>query len=216
MKVRAVKVFRFIKINDTFTLIYFILLIMTHPTDILNFNKLYNDYYQQFVRFAMGYVRDEAKAQDFVSDAFAAYWESKATLISNTNAQGYILTIVRNKCLNYLQHKKIKLRAIEELTDHAQWLLNTKINTLEACNPDKIFSQEIQQIIENTINKQPQRTAQIFRMSRFEQLTHREIAENVKLSTKSVEYHISKVLAELRIQLKDFIITILILFSFIY
>ena len=188
---------------------------MTHPTDILNFNKLYNDYYQQFVYFAMGYVRDETKAQDFVSDAFAAYWECKDTLLTDTNAPGYILTIVRNKCLNYLQHKKVKLKAIEELTDHAQWVLNTKINTLEACNPDKIFSQEIQQIIEDTINKQPQRTAQIFRMSRFEQLSHREIAEMLKLSTKSIEYHISKVLSELRIQLKDFIITTLILFSFI-
>ena len=189
---------------------------MTNTTDILNFNKLHNDYYQQFVHFAMGYVRDEAKAQDFVSDAFAAYWECKDTLLTDTYAPGYILTIVRNKCLNYLQHKKIKLRAIEELTDHAQWVLNTKINTLEACNPDKIFSQEILQIIENTINKQPQRTAQIFRMSRFEYLSHREIAEKLKLSAKSVEYHITKVLTELRIQLKDFIITILILFSFIY
>lgn len=189
---------------------------MTNSTDILNFNKLYNEHYQQFVYFAMGYVRNVTKAQDFVSDAFAAYWKCKDTLPSDCNAPGYILTIVKNKCLNYLQHKKIKLRAIEELTDHEQWVLNTNINTLEACNPDKIFSQEIQQIIEDTINKQPHRTAQIFRMSRFEYLSHREIAEKLKLSTKSVEYHITKVLSELRIQLKDFIITILILFSFIY
>ena len=188
---------------------------MIHPTDILNFNKLYNDYYQQFVHFAMGYVRDEAKAQDFVSDAFAAYWECKNTLLTDTNAPGYILTIVRNKCLNYLQHKKVKLKAIEELTDHAQWVLNTKINTLEACNPEKIFSQEIEQIIENTLEKLPQKTAQIFQMSRYELLTHREIAQQLKLSTKSVEYHISKALSELRINLKDFLISILLIFSFI-
>lgn len=188
---------------------------MHKSSDIHNFNKLYNDYYRQFVHFALGYVKDETRAQDFVSDAFATYWECKDSLATDTNAPGYILTIVKNKCLNYLQHKKVKLKAIEELTEHAQWVLNTNINTLEACDPEYIFSQEIRQIIEKTLNKQPQRTAQIFRMSRFEHLSHQEIAKKLELTTKSIEYHISKVLSELRIQLKDFIITILILFSFI-
>ena len=178
-----------------------------------DFNKLYNTCYQDFVRFALGYMKDESKAQDFVSDAFIAYWERKKGLSDDNNAPGYILTIVKNKCLNYLQHKKVKLNAIKELTDHAQWVLNTNINTLAACNPDNIFSQEIQQIIDNTINKQPQRTAQIFIMSRYENLSHREIAEKLKLSTKSIEYHITKVLSELRIQLKDFLIALFALFT---
>lgn len=184
---------------------------MSSPKDIAIFNKLFNDYYRQFVSFAMGYIKDEEKAQDFVSDAFASYWEKKNTLVEDTNAPGYILTIVRNNCLNYLQHKKVKVRAAEELTDHAQWVLNTKINTLEACNPDKIFSKEIEQIIENTINKLPNRTEQIFRMSRFEHLSHREIAEKLDLTTKSVEYHITKTLNDLRLNLKDFL-TVAVLF----
>ena len=184
---------------------------MSSSTDIAIFNKLFNDYYRQFVRFAMGYIKDEAKSQDFVSDAFAIYWEKKETLAEDTNAPGYILTIVRNNCLNYLQHKKIKQRATQELTDHAQWAIDTQINTLEACDPDKIFSEEIEQIIENTINKLPERTAQIFRMSRFEHASHRDIANQLGLTTKSVEYHITKTLSELRLNLKDFL-TILVLF----
>lgn len=179
--------------------------------DIAIFNKLFNDYYQQFVRFAMGYIKDEAKAQDFVSDAYASYWEKKEMLANDTNAPGYILTIVRNNCLNYLRHKKVKQKAAEEFIEHAQWVLNTKINTLEACNPDKIFSEEINQIIATTINKLPERTAEIFRMSRFEHLSHLEIAKTLNLSTKSIEYHISKTLNELRLNLKDFL-TILLLF----
>lgn len=184
---------------------------MNRPKDIATFNKLYNEYYQQFVRFAMGYIKDEVKAQDFVSDAFASYWEKKDILYEGTNAPGYILTIVRNNCLNYLQHQRIKLKAVKELSDHAQWILNTKINTLEACNPNKIFLKEVNQIIESTITKLPKRTAQIFRMSRFEHLSHREIARTLDISTKSVEYHITKTLNELRISLKDYL-TLLALF----
>lgn len=179
---------------------------MQKSHSIYNFNELFDSYYNQFVYFAIRYVKDESKAQDFVSDAFITYWENKDKLLLDTNAAGYILTIVRNKCLNYLQHEKVKLRAIKEITEHTQWVLNTNINSLEACNPHYIFSQEIQQIIDNTINKQPKRTAQIFIMSRYENLSHREIAEKLKLSTKSIEYHINKVLNDLRIQLKDFIV----------
>ncbi len=184
---------------------------MSSSKNIAIFNKLFNDYYRQFVCFAIGYVKDEAKAQDFVSDAFASYWEKKETLSEDTNAPAYILTIVRNNCLNYLKHNKIKQRATQKLTDHAQWVLNTKIYTLEACKPDNIFSDEINQIIENTINNLPKRTAQIFRMSRFENLSHREIAKQLSLSTKSVEYHITKTLTDLRLNLKDFLTVVVLL-----
>ena len=50
-------------------------------------------------------------------------------------------------------------------------------------------------------------------MSRYENLSHREIAEKLKLSTKSIEYHITKVLSELRIHLKDFLIALFALFT---
>lgn len=188
---------------------------MPTSKNIIVFNKLFNDYYRQFVCFAMGYIKDEAKAQDFVSDAFSIFWEKKEMLSEETNAPGYILTIVKNNCLNYLQHKKIKKRATKELTEHAQWVMDTRINTLEACDPDKIFSKEINQIIEDTINNLPKKTAEIFKMSRFEHSSHREIAKKIGLSTKSVEYHISKTLNELRFNLKDFLTTtLLFLFYF--
>lgn len=182
--------------------------------DIATFNKLFNEHYQKFVYFAMGYVKDEAKSQDFVSDAFCTFWEKKDELPGDINAPAYILTIVRNNCLNYLKHEKVKLRAAKELSDHAQWVLDTKINTLEACKPEKIFSEEIKQIVNNTISNLPERTEKIFRMSRFEQLSHREIAKQLGVSTKTIEYHITQSLNELRINLKDFL-TLLPLF-FLY
>lgn len=181
-----------------------------NQSDIVNFNKLFNDYYQQFVYFALGYVKDEEKAQDIVSEAFYIYWEKRDLLLQDANTPSYILTIVKNKCLNNLKHKKIKLKATQEISDHAQWVLNTKINTLEACNPGNIFSEEILQIIDSTLDKLPAKTKQVFKLSRFENLSHREIAQELQFSTKAVEYHITKALNKLRINLKDFL-TILIL-----
>jgi DNA-directed RNA polymerase specialized sigma24 family protein len=83
---------------------------MDSASDIRNFNNLFNEYYSRFVRFAMGYLKDRPVAEDFVSEAFTLYWENRENLLPNTNAPAYILTIVKNKCINHLHHEQIRLR----------------------------------------------------------------------------------------------------------
>lgn len=183
-------------------------------SDIKNFNTLFNEYNQRFIRFATGYVKEVEIAEDIVVEAFTAYWENRDSLSPQTVPQAYILTIIRNKCINHLQNQKVKLRVKEELREHAEWLLQTKISTLEACDPDFLFSDEIQQIIHDTLKKLPKKTRQIFVLNRFNGLSYKEIAEKMNLSNKSIEFHISKALSQFRLALKDFIYLSLILLYF--
>lgn len=187
---------------------------MNSSRDIQDFNSLFNEYYRRFVRFAMGYLKEEQTAEDFVSEAFTVYWEKKTSLNSDTNPPAYILTIVRNKCLNHLKHMQIQQRVTDELRDHSEWLLQTKISTLEACDPDFLFSKELKEIIDNTLEKLPGKTRQIFSFSRDQGLTYKEIANKTNLSQKAVEFHISKALQLLRISLKEFIALLIFLFLF--
>jgi len=90
---------------------------MNSYSDIKQFNELFNEYYERIVRFAKSYVRDLAVAEDFASEAFAAFWENRAILSDETNPLAYILTIVKNKCINYLKHEQIRLKAERELND---------------------------------------------------------------------------------------------------
>src|SRR5690554_3796198 len=112
-------------------------------SDIKGFNQLFNDYNERFIRFAVGYVKDRQAAEDFVSEAFTAFWENRHQLSPDTRPPAYILTIVKNKCLNHLQHMHVRQRVAEELRDHSDWLLQTKISTLEACDPDFLFSDTV-------------------------------------------------------------------------
>lgn len=180
--------------------------------DIKTFNQLFNEYYPRFIRFAASYVHEQEIAEDFVSEAFTAYWENYAALEENTNARAYILTIVRNKCLNYLKHIQVKRRVKQLMIDDADWKLSLSINTLEACNPDFLFSDEIKRIVDETLEKLPDRTCQIFLMSRSEGLSYKEIAEKLNLSTKSIEYHISNALSAFRISLKEFLHILVFIF----
>ncbi|MGI6573052.1 MAG: RNA polymerase sigma-70 factor [Fermentimonas sp.] len=185
---------------------------MNSFSDLQSFNNLFNEYHERFIRFALSYVKEKHIAEDFVSEAFIAFWENREQLLSNTKPQAYILTVIKNKCLNHLQHVQVRQRAEKELNDHAEWVLSTRISTLQACDPEFIFSNEIQQIIESTLNKLPKKTRQIFLLNRYQGLSYKDIAEQMDLSIKTIEFHISKALSRLRFSLKDYILFLPLLF----
>lgn len=183
-------------------------------TDIESFNRLFNEYYTPFIRFAQGYVKEQETAEDFVSEAFTAYWENRRELLPDTKPQAYILTIVKNKCLNHFQHIQVRQRTENLLNDHATWRLSISINTLQACNPELLFSEDIERIIDETLRRLPKKTRQIFILSRFDGLSYKEIARKMNLSIKSIEFHMSKALGQFRLSLKDFIYLLPFLFYF--
>ena len=187
---------------------------MLHPPHIQDFNRLFNEYYDRFVRFASGYVKEKQIAEDFVSEAFTTYWENRDTLLADSKPQAYILTIVKNKCLNYLQHIRVRLRAEQRLSEHAEWRLTTQINNLQACDPNFLYSEEIRRILAKTLRKMPQKTRRIFVMNRYQGLSYKDIALRTNLSIKTIEFHISKALDQLHLSLKDFIYCLSTLFYF--
>lgn len=187
---------------------------MNSFTDIHRFNQLFNEYYERFICFAQGYVRERETAEDFVSEAFTLFWENRESLFSDTKPQAYILTIVKNKCLNHLQHTQVKQRTENILCEHESWRLSLSINTLRACDPEFLFSEEMERIIHETLQSLPKKTHQIFVLNRFEGLSYHEIAEKMNLSCKTIEYHISRALRELRINLKYLYILTPFLFIF--
>ncbi len=178
---------------------------MSTFTSIQRFNRLFNEYYPRMLRFALGYVKDEQVAEDIVSESFTRYWEEMEKLLPDTIPQAYILTIVRNKCLNYLEHVQVRQRAEKQLNEHAEWALKTRIQTLEACDPDFLFSKEIRELILFSLKHLPEKTRRIFLLNRYKGLSYKEIAQMLDISPKTVEFHISKALKLLRPLLKDFI-----------
>lgn len=185
---------------------------MLASMDLRAFNQLFTEYQGRFIRFAQTYVRDMAIAEDFTVEALMYYWENRKTLPDHTNVPAYVLTIIKHKCLNHLQHLRVREEASARLRDHAQWELNTRISTLRACEPHELFTLEAQLIVDRTLAGMPDQTRKIFIMSRYENKSHKEIAELTGMTTKGVEFHINKVLKELRVNLKDYFPLFLYLF----
>lgn len=116
-----------------------------------------------------------------------------------------LVTILKNKAIDYLRAEMRKQLALEDMAETAMRNLEIQVTALNACDPDELFAEEIQRIVQDVLKTLPEKTREIFLLSRYENKTVKETALQVNLSPKTVEYHISQSLKALRIALKDYL-----------
>lgn len=176
------------------------------------FNELYRKHYDGFVRFADSYVLDRAVAEDMVAESFMAYWNNRKSMRADSNVRAYLLTVLKNKCLNHLHQRQFREKQLHDIGKVSQWDLQTRISTLEVCNPEEVFSAEIQQLVDKAVRELPERTLQVFLMSRYEHKSNKEIAAALGITVKGVEFHVTKALEQLRRQLRDYLPALVLLY----
>jgi len=169
-----------------------------------NFNRIYTEYYKKSFLFVKSYVHDDFAAEDIVSEAMVKLW-NRMKERPLESVQAYLFTILKNSSLDHLKHEAVKKTAYRSINEMLKLELDIRISVLQSRDPDKIFSSEIQEIIENTLTSLPEKTRQIFTMSRFEYKSNREIADFLGITVKGVDYHIAGTIKELKIALKDYL-----------
>lgn len=169
-----------------------------------DFVKVYERNYRRSFLFAKSYVHDDMVAEDIVAESLLKYWQ-----VCKENeeevSEAMLVTILKNKSIDYLRSEKHKQEALDNMSETAIRNLEIQISSLEACEPDELFSDEIHDIIKNTLKTLPSLTCEIFMLSRYENMSVKEIAEKKQITPKAVEYHITKSLKALRITLKDYL-----------
>ena len=103
-----------------------------YKEDITSFNQLYKEFQRRFVRFANTYVRDLTTAEDITIEAMMYYWENRQSLSEDSNIPAYILTIIKNKCLNHLRHKLVVQETASKLQEEYTISLRMNLDSLEA------------------------------------------------------------------------------------
>lgn len=168
------------------------------------FGHLYNQYRQRFVLIARRYVRDRMVAEDIVADSFVAFWNSRSKLASDTNLPAYILTIVKNNCLNWLRAQQIHFRIEDDLASTQSRLIDANIRSLSAMDPSSLFASDVQSIVSDAIARMPELTREIFILNRNTGMTYAEIAEELGISQRRVTSEMQAALSILRKALKDY------------
>lgn len=178
---------------------------MGTTSELAQFNEFFMKYQSRFIRFAYMYIRDEKATEDIVMEAMMSYWENRRRVGDISNVPSYVLMIVRNRCLNYLRREQVRMKMNDEMQRHFDWELNLRISSLESFDPSEVFSKEVQELVDRALSELGGRTRKIFVMSRYENKSNREIAEELGVSVKAIEYHITRALKRLRVDLKDYL-----------
>lgn len=167
------------------------------------FKQAFGEYYPGLLRFANSYVHDSFLAENIVQDAFVILWEKRTSISLDTNLKAFLVTIIKNKAINFLEKERNRARIDSDLLKVREKTYN--LEALHSLNPEELFSAEINHILNKALDELPEQTRNVFILSRFKGLSNRTIASKLDITEKGVEYHISKALKVLRVKLSDYL-----------
>lgn len=172
------------------------------------FNILYTAEYENLVYFISRYLKDVEQAKDLVQDSFFILWTRRDSIDYGKNIRSFLYTIARNSALNYL--KSLRTRNTSKLSDSA---VDVEIYALSHNSVDReIEALSTSEAVLRLCRDLPRSARDSFVMSRFYEMTNKEIALHRNISEKAVEYHIRISLKILNRKLKHFLLLILGLF----
>ncbi|MBE9583237.1 RNA polymerase sigma-70 factor [Mucilaginibacter sp. JRF] len=170
------------------------------------FNLLYHRYFAKLYSVAYKRVKSREIVEEIIQELFTMIWIKRMEITVERAFSSYIFTAVKYMVFKYYRGEQVKRNYTE----------NTRSRYIDIDNytQDIIVFDELNKCFEAALKELPAKSGHVFRLSRKEHKSNKEIAQQLNITEKAVEYHITKSLAQLRIHLKDFAPLLFILLSF--
>jgi RNA polymerase sigma-70 factor (family 1) len=171
------------------------LILLLQQDDANAFKQLYERYWFRMYSLAMNKLRRKEVAEELAQQLFATLWQKRHAL-NIQNVRAYLTQSLKNLIVDYIR-KNIQE---EHYLEHLRFYFpSDSMATTVAVQYEELFV-----ALEDALLHLPEKTRLVFIKSRFEQLTIPEIAEEMQLSDKAIEYHLSRALRFLRKNLRNF------------
>ncbi|KAA8481558.1 RNA polymerase sigma-70 factor (ECF subfamily) [Arcticibacter tournemirensis] len=144
-------------------------------------------------------------SEELLQNVFLDLWRKRGA-VNIQNLPNYIYSSVRYAVINHIKSQIVQEKYLEYSMTHAE--------QEEASSDHLVLMRDLADAIEKGISLLPQKTQQVFRLSRFDNHTVREIAQQLKISEKAVEYHITRSLKTMRYYLKDYLLFLILFWIF--
>ena len=159
------------------------------------FDELYVEHYPAMLAYARVFVSPD-DAEDIVQDVMVWLWNHRKTVIIKTSLKSYLFRSIRNSCLTRITQGQAQQRLRQAIFDKIQPFYEITDNyTIETLGKK----------IEEVLSHLPEDYRVTFEKSRFEDKTYSEIAADLNISHKTVEYRMNRALKQLRAELKDYL-----------
>ncbi len=166
------------------------------------FNEIYARYFWLLHTHAHKWIRDREETKDLIQEVFLTVWEKRQALKPELGLSAYLYTSVRNRVFNRLSRQQVAAAYLASLDDY--------LDKGEYITDHLVREKELKRIIEEGIDSMPRKMQEVFRLSREENLSHKEIAERLKLSEQTVRKHIQHALRILRIRITMYAVIVAI------
>lgn len=171
-----------------------------------DFELIFKKYYSSMCYYACKFIDEDFIAEDIVQEIFSNLWEKQFDLESEPILKAYLFRSVHNRCINYINYRKITDKHQHILKDKAA-LRELEYYNSEPGSPKSLFEMEIK--IDEVIAGLPIQCRKAFYLSRQKGLKNKEIATEMNISVSAVEKHITKALRIMRDAFKDYLMFIL-------
>lgn len=170
-------------------------------------NKLFNTYWQPLYTSAFNVLKDEKICEEIVQDIFIGIWKNRKNLEIKVSLESYLFSSVRYQVFSQIRKNQKNLRA--ELYENLEQRCTYE-------NPEsEVLYKELVQKVDSIVEELPEKCRLVYKMSREEQLSHKEISNRLNISPKTVENHITKALFVLRASLGGFLSLLLLSILFV-
>jgi RNA polymerase sigma-70 factor (family 1) len=172
------------------------------------FDFIYQAYSTKVYRLAFRFLKDNEQSQEIVQECFINLWTSREKLNPEGNIWLYLYVIAKRLSLNAVRQICQSRVLTESLID--------RISTVGNNTEEDILVHDLEHYAEQIINKLPKQQQLIFRLSRVEHLTHKEIADQLHISPNTVKNHMVEALKTLKshLQYSDLIYFAVLFFWF--
>ena len=159
------------------------------------FEKIYDLCSEKLFRLAFRFLKDVEQSEEIVQETFINLWVNREKLDSQGNIWLYLYVIGKRLSLN-------ELRSISQSKIHTENLL---ANFRETSNTteESVFANEFELLTKKVIGDLPKQQQIIFKLSRFEGFSHREIADQLNISPNTVKNHMGTALKTIKSRLSD-------------
>lgn len=153
-------------------------------------DNLFRAHYTYLCQAVFRVIGDRNLAEDLVQEVFYEIWRKRSTLTINQSLRAYLKRAAVNRTLNYIRDQRL---IVDDESAMPFDLASEQVGPLQ-----QLEAQELEAQIEEAIRDLPDRCRLIFGLSRFEEMSNKEIAAHLEISVKTVENQMTKALRLLR------------------
>lgn len=169
------------------------LIVLLQQNDELAFRAVFERWHKKLYHFNLRYLHNREQAEEAVQDALLKLWTNRDKIEVDLSLDGFLYAICKRLCLNRLRDAAKFQAAAELLWKNYVDLSNITEETVRAT--------ELQKLMDQAVKKLPPQQQLVFKMSKYEGLSHLEIAKKLNISKETVKKHSAEALKFLRNQL---------------